>query len=92
LPCHATGGAVTASFLPKGATLFLYCHEKGGIEHNKFTGLPARLDWDLFNALSYVRVMWMPVSTRKTQQDLSMFVDVVQHSFELLIQQESETL
>ena len=38
-------GAITASFLPKGGSVFLYYREKGGVQNNIPTQLPARLDW-----------------------------------------------
>jgi hypothetical protein len=42
------GGAVTATFLPRGASLLVIYPEKGGVENNKWSGKPARLDWDYF--------------------------------------------
>ena len=54
------GGAITGSFLPKGGALHLYYYEDGGIEYNKHTGLPARLDWDFFNNCGYLHVKWLP--------------------------------
>jgi len=78
------GGAVTASFLPRGATVILYCNEKGGIEHNKQTFLPCRLDWDLFNSMSYVRVYWMPALTRRSPTDQAVFMKLIHRTFEIL--------
>ena len=63
------GGAVTAMFLPKGASVIIYYSEDGGVEYNKMTFKPALLDWDLFNAMSHLRVHWMPRNTMKTQHD-----------------------
>lgn len=57
-PCG--GGAITASFLPRGGSLLLSYYETGGIKSNKKTGLPARLDWDFFNNASYLHVNWVP--------------------------------
>ncbi len=54
------GGAITGSFLPKGGGLHLYYGEDSGIEYNKQTGLPARLDWDFFNHCGYLHVKWIP--------------------------------
>lgn len=42
------GGAVTATFLPRGASVLVIFPEKGGVENNKLSGKPARLDWDYF--------------------------------------------
>ena len=47
------GGAVSATFLPKGASLFVFFHDE---EKN---GRPVRLDWDYFNHLGYVRTHWI---------------------------------
>jgi hypothetical protein len=49
------GGAVTGMFLPKGASLLAYFNE---IEPGGDTS--PRLDWDLLNNLSYIRVHWLP--------------------------------
>jgi len=57
---YCGGGAITGSFLPRGASLQLYYGEDSGIEHNKKTGLPARLDWDFFNNCAYLHVTWLP--------------------------------
>ena len=64
------GGAVTGSFLPRGASVILYYREKGGFKDNKITGKPAMLDWDLWSAASYLNVHWMPRSShdRETEQ------------------------
>jgi hypothetical protein len=53
------GAAVTASFLPAGGAVVLYYSETGGYKNNLNTKLPALLDWDVFNAMSYLRVHWM---------------------------------
>lgn len=49
------GGAVTATFLPKGASLFVYFNEQDG--HGR---TPARLDWDFLNNMGHVRTHWLP--------------------------------
>ena len=48
------GGAVTASFLPRGASLVIYFPGSGGVENNKWSGKPARLDWDYFVSFTVV--------------------------------------
>lgn len=55
------GGAITAAFLPKGAGLQIYYRERGGIENNRQTRLPARLDWDFFNNAGYLHNNWIPI-------------------------------
>lgn len=71
------GAAVTATFLPKGATAVIFFSETGGQKHNAATGLPARLDWDLFNHLAYLHVHWMPTGSMDTQDDLDTLLNVV---------------
>jgi len=71
------GGAVTATFLPKGATAIIFFNEAGGRRQNKDTGLPARLDWDLFNHLSYIRVLWFPSTTMNKKHDLKILLEIV---------------
>ncbi|OEU07228.1 hypothetical protein FRACYDRAFT_265018 [Fragilariopsis cylindrus CCMP1102] len=61
---YCGGGAITASFLPKGSSVIIYYREKGGAESNRHTGLPARLDWDFFNNLGYLHVNWIPADSR----------------------------
>lgn len=50
------GGAATALFLPRGATLVLYYADS-----KKEKGVGAYLDWDFFAHLSHVRVHWLHV-------------------------------
>ena len=78
------GGAVTAMFLPKGASVILYYREDGGVEENIFTGKPARLDWDLFNSMSHLRVHWMPEKTMGGRLDKTTLVLLIQHELELM--------
>lgn len=77
---------MTATFLPKGATLILYYDEKGGYDFaNKFnmTGDPAFLDWDLMNNLSYLRVHWLPIGTMNTPASLETLARLIQHDLEV---------
>ena len=78
------GGAVSAAFLPRGASLILYYQELGGVENNRRVGLPARLDWDYFNNVAYNRVHWMPSSNRTTDIDVDALVVLVQHDLEMI--------
>lgn len=71
------GGAVTATFLPKGATLIVFYNEVGGRKSNVPTNLPARLDWDLFNHMSYLRVHWFPSGTMNSREDMNSLYDVI---------------
>ena len=80
------GGAVTATFLPRFASLVVYYGEKGGVENNRMTGEPARLDWDYFNNL-YVRTHWIGQNTKRSQVSLDGFVTLIQRQVSI-IQQE----
>ena len=59
------GGAITASFLPRGGSVQIYYAETGGTESNVHTNEPARLDWDFFNNLAYLHVNWIPAFISK---------------------------
>lgn len=78
------GGAVNGMFLPKGASVFLYYLAHGGVEHGVMTHLPAQLDWDLFNNLSYLRVHWLPTATMDQTVDLRALVLLVRHELQLI--------
>jgi hypothetical protein len=57
---YCGGGAITASFLPRGGAVQIYYSETGSIENNIRTSKPARLDWDFFNNCGYLHVNWIP--------------------------------
>ena len=82
------GGAVTATFLPHGAAAILYYAETGGSQGNRATGLPARLDWDLFNNMGYLRTHWLPSNTMDTDDDIDIFVKLVRHELDLISHQD----
>ena len=82
------GGAVTAMFLPKGASLIVYYSEDGGAQDNHMTHKPALLDWDLLNSMSYLRVHWMPRNTMKEPLDEKALLLLIRHELELI---DSET-
>jgi hypothetical protein len=83
------GGAVTATFLPKGASVILYYLENGGVKDNKNTGKPARLDWDLFNNFGYLKVHWLPKRTMQNEVDLRSLASLVQHELDALMRERS---
>ena len=86
----AGGGAVTATFLPKGASVFIYYLETGGVANNKLTGTPARLDWDLFNNLAYLKVHWLPKHTMQTEPDLRALGLLVQHELDAHVRENND--
>jgi len=84
------GGAVSATFLPKGSALFAFFHDEGG--DNK---TPARLDWDMFNHISYIRTHWLPrpkktikmegSGTGPQEVDFEAFVKLVDHELDIIL-------
>jgi len=84
------GGAATATFLPRGASLMLYFQQGGGFEKNKRTGKPAYLDYDYLNNIGYVHVHWVPDKTRNTQPDLEALVDLILHELRRFHQERLE--
>lgn len=83
------GGAVSSMFMPKGSSVIMYYLEDGGAINNKPTGKPARLDWDLFNNLAYLKVHWLPAGTMKTDSDIKALFLLIQHELEGLIRERS---
>jgi hypothetical protein len=76
------GGAVTATFLPRGASVFLYFAEDGGLTKGHYTDSPARLDWDLFNNLGYLRVHWIP-KTWTLRDEAEVLITMIEHELGL---------
>ena len=82
------GGAVSATFLPKGASLFVFFHDEEGKN-----GRPVRLDWDYLNHLGYVRTHWIPrpKQTKEpgstlgpTEIDFDAFVRLMDHELDII--------
>jgi len=86
------GGAVTCTFLPPGATLILFYEATGGLSNNKLTGQPARLDWDLLNHASHLRVHWLPVETLDDHNDLDFFAQLVRNELDIINHRETYRL
>lgn len=78
----AGGGAVTATFLPRGATLIIYYQGDGSRVKNIRTYQPARLDWDLFNHLSYIRVHWLPAKKMDSPDSLEIFTQLIRNELD----------
>ena len=76
------GGAVTAMFLPRGSTVIVYYNEVGGRFQNKALYTPARLDWDLFINLGYLKVHWVPSGTLNNIEDTAALVELVKHELD----------
>jgi len=86
------GGAVSATFLPRGSSLIVFYDEVGGISNNRKNGAPARLDWDYFNNMAYTRVHWLPQFQfkRGNKDFIQVFLDLVEHEIELMTIQRQE--
>jgi hypothetical protein len=79
------GGAMTATFLPRGASLILYYQASGGFNFAQFnqTGGAAYLDWDLFNNAAYLRVHWLPIESMNTREGLEALMYLVNHEMDV---------
>jgi hypothetical protein len=80
------GGAMTATFLPRGSTLILFYEATGGTKRNKDTGKPAPLDWDVLNHAAHLRVHWLPVETLDEPHDMRVFEELIRHELRILAQ------
>lgn len=58
------GGAVTASFLPRSATAIIFYGHDSGMLNGRDNGTPARLDFDYFNNMAYIRTHWIGMTRR----------------------------
>ena len=83
------GGAVSSMFMPRGSSVIMYYVEDGGIIGNQRTGKPARLDWDLFNNLAYLKLHWLPSGTMNTNDDIKALTVLIQHELNGLIREKS---
>jgi hypothetical protein len=85
------GGAVSATFLPRGSSLLVFYSETGGASNNRPTGMPARLDWDYFNNMAYTRVHWLSKPKKSglqvSPEDLEIFVELVLHEVDIMTRQ-----
>jgi hypothetical protein len=86
------GGAVTATFLPKGSSLILYFDATGGAKDNVYTGQPARLDWDFFENYSTLSTHWLPTGTMDSDKDLRILLEVLKHELDRLQQRGSKRI
>ena len=75
------GGAISAMFLPRGASLFAFYNDGDGEG-----GTPARLDWDLLNNIGYLRLHWLPRPAKEGpgQHHYDAFVKLVEHELDVI--------
>ena len=79
---------MSASFLPRGSSLLIYFSATGGVQSNKHTGKPARLDWDFFNNMGYSRVHWVPQS--ELVNDNAALVELIGHEISIIQRERKE--
>lgn len=79
------GGAMTATFLPRGASLILLYSDQGGFDFTTFnlTGGPAYLDSDLFNNAGYLQVHWLPIGSINSPQGLDSLEYLIRHEMDV---------
>jgi hypothetical protein len=86
------GASMTATFLPTGATLILFYNPTGGFDFFELeetgeasrNGRAARLDWDLMNHVSHLRVHWLPITSMDSAEDLELLLRLVQHELAMI--------
>jgi len=72
------GGTVTATFLPKGATLIVFYHE------TEKDGFRVLMDWDLWNNYAEIKVHWLPIKSMDNTEDLQAFVELIKREIQIL--------
>lgn len=78
-------GALPAFFLPWGATLILFYNDESefvSVTKSEKT-FPVKLDWDLWNNLSYIRVHWLPLGGKNGAEDLDMLLKLISTTLDL---------
>ncbi|KAL7555964.1 hypothetical protein ACA910_003230 [Epithemia clementina (nom. ined.)] len=87
------GGAMTATFLPPGATLILFYDPHGAFNFTTLENLPnkpARLDWDLLNNLGHLRVHWLPITTMDSESDLNLLHQLILHETQIIMMEQKD--
>lgn len=91
------GGAVTATFLPRGASLIIFYGADTGLSNGRRSGTPARLDYDYFNNMAYVRAHWVGTDkdvamdykrtkhvTAEQMEDIEGLVTLIKHDLDIV--------
>lgn len=80
------GGAMTVTFLPKDTSVIVFYDDTGGLEFPSLhkTHQPARLDWDLLNNASHLRVHWLPIHRMNEKAYVQLFRAIVLHERALM--------
>jgi hypothetical protein len=80
-------GTVAATFLPRGASLIVYCDGGDGGENDRNTRWSKRLDWRVLNNAAYFRTHWLPLQSIRTTEGVAALVRLVQSELDLVRQQ-----
>lgn len=78
------GGAVTGMLLPRGASVIIYYDPKGSLVRNRPRNSPARLDWDLFNHMSHLRVHWLPTTNMNSAESLNVLTELIRSELHVI--------
>ena len=83
------GGSMTATFLPRGASLLVYYNSTGGLDFASLRSnkAAARLDWDLLNNAAHLRAHWLPIDNMDQTEGLDLLLQFVQHEINILQQE-----
>lgn len=83
-------GAMPAFFLPRGASLVLFYNDNSEFVSvsKRQVSFPIKLDWDLWNNLSYLRVQWKPLATKDNDNDLNLLLEMIEGELQSLLEKE----
>lgn len=97
------GGAVTATFLCRGASAIIFYGSDTGLRNGRISYTPARLDYDYFNNMAYVRTHWIGMrkkdaydlrraqeQTQQQMDDIDGFVTLVKHDLDIIRKERRE--
>lgn len=70
----AGGGAVTATFLPPGASAIIYYNQEGGVK--------ARLDWEVLNNAGYFTTNWLALEDYDSKTSLEKLLEIIRFELE----------
>jgi hypothetical protein len=77
----AGGGAVTAMFLPRGASLIVYYDEGSEDDPTVESG---HLDWDYLNDLGYIRIHWLPIRRMQQKHHTEMLMELIRTELDFI--------
>ncbi|CAJ1937936.1 unnamed protein product [Cylindrotheca closterium] len=91
------GGAVTATFLSRGASAIIFYGSNTGLRNGRMSGTPARLDYDYFNNMGYVRIHWVGMKKADAHairlarekspeqiEDIDGFISLIKHDLDII--------